>query len=293
MMKKPWTVLSKGLKTLNKKNRKSNFMLTTSNKNIEKGYINGPNGKVHYWTIGQGEALLLIHQSSSSAEEYAGMVPYLSNTYQLISFDWPGHGNSDDPDHELGVEEYTQSALAVLDALKIKKCHVLGHHGGALLAMNIAFLQPERVLTAILSGTSGPKTKEESEAFKNNLPIKRYHEMERDGASMIAMWRRFVQYLPQTETLQVLIPFLNTLSSKLRPYDAHYGVLGWDRSPALHSLKCPVLLIQGRQDSYVSRQDQLLDIIPNSKRIVVEEAGAFLFFEKPGKCSEAIQNFIN
>ena len=268
-------------------------MLTTANPKIEKGYVKSVLGKIHYWTIGKGDPLFLIHQSSSSGEEYAGLIPYLSNKYQLISFDWPGHGNSDDPESELGVEEYTEAALAILNHLNIEKCSILGHHGGALLAMNIAYLQPNRVSRLILSGTSGPKTKEEAEAFKNNLPIKRHHEIEKDGQSILDTWKRYLQYIPDTDTKNVMIAFIHNLSSKLRPYDAHYGVLGWDRNPALESLECPVLLIQGEQDAFVSRQEQLLDIIPNSERKILPNARAFLFFEKPKECSELIHSFLS
>ena len=267
-------------------------MLTTANKAIEKGYIKTRLGKVHYWTIGEGDTLFLIHQSSSSGEEYASLIPYLSNNYQLVSFDWPGHGNSDDPNHELGVEEYTEAAIAVLNHLNIKECSILGHHGGALLAMNIAYLHPKRVDKLLLSGTSGPKTKEESEAFKNNLPIKRHYEIEKDGQSILDTWKRYIQYIPDTDTRQVMIAFINNLSSKLRPYDAHYGVLGWDRNPALHSLNCPVLLLQGEQDAFVSKQEKLLDIIPKSERRVLANAGAFLFFEKPKQCADVIHDFL-
>lgn len=267
-------------------------MLTTSDRSITKGYIEGPHGKIHYWTVGQGEPLLLIHQSSSSGEEYARLIPYLKDTYQLISYDWPGHGNSDDPDFELGVPEYTESAIAVLDYLNIEKCHVLGHHGGALLAMNIAYLQPERIHKVMLSGTSGPKTKEETEAFKNNLPVKTRKALEKDGGTIIGTWKRYIDYIPHASAEEVLSPFINNLNSRLRPYDAHYGVLGWDRNLALESLKMPVLLIQGTLDTFVSRQEKLLDIIPNSERLVVSNGGAFMFFGRPKESAEVIRTFL-
>lgn len=267
-------------------------MHTTADKNIKKGFVNGPTGKIYYWTKGQGPALFLIHQSSSSSEEYAGLIPYLSDSYQLIAHDWPGHGNSDDPDHELGVEEYTAAALAVLDHLEIKKCSLLGHHGGALLAMNIAYGQPERVNKVILSGTSGPKTAEETAQFKSSLNLKKKHHLERDGQSIFDAWKRYADYIPHATADELLPPFLNNIMSRIRPYDAHYGVLGWDRNPALGSLDMDVLLIQGSLDTFVSRQEKLLDIIPNSERLVVENGGAFMFFGRPKESAEIIRAFL-
>lgn len=267
-------------------------MQTTSNKGVHKGYIENLDGKIHYWCIGEGEALLLIHQSTSSAEEYAGLIPYLADRYKLISYDWPGHGNSDDPNQEPGVEEYTQSAILVLDHLGIEKCHVLGHHGGAVVAMNLAYRQASRIGKLILSGTSGPKTETEARDFTKSLEIKKKHQLELDGRSILEAWKRYVDYLPESSPMEILRPFLNNIQARLRPYDAHYAILRWDRTPALNSLQGPVLLLQGTNDTFVSRQEKLLDIIPGSERVVVPKGGPFMFFEMPEKSAEIIKNFI-
>jgi len=276
-------------------NETSNKILlrTTSIKGIQKGYVSTPLGQIHYWTAGKGTPFLLIHQSSSSGEEYAGLVPYLAEHYQLISYDWSGHGHSDDPEHELGVEEYTQNALAVLGHLNVERCHVIGHHGGALLAMNLGYLYPDRIDKIILSGTSGLKKKEESEAFKKNLPSHRKDVLEKDGQSLSAAWKRYVNYLPDAPPSEVLIPYLNNIMTRLRPFDAHHGVLGWDRQPALFSLKNKsVLLFQGELDNFVSRQETLLEILPNAKRKVIPTGGPFLFFDKCEECAAVIAEFL-
>ena len=106
---------------------------TTADARIKQGYVDAPEGQLHYWEAGQGEPLLMIHQASSSSEEFAGTVDVLSTDYRLITFDWPGHGLSDDPAYEFGADEYTTSALRVLDHLGIERAHILGNHGGALV----------------------------------------------------------------------------------------------------------------------------------------------------------------
>jgi len=266
---------------------------TTSLKKIKRGYLDSPLGQIHYWVAGQGMPLLCIHQSSSSSEEYAGLVPYLSESYQLISYDWSGHGNSDDPVSEPGVEEFTSNALAVLDHLRIEKCQVLGHHGGALLAMNLAFLYPDRIEKVILSGTSGLKEKEESEAFKKSLPANKKDVLQKDGMSILAAWKRYINYLPDVEPKEILRPFLNSILTRIRPYDAHHSVLNWDRKPALENLKNKsVLLIQGDLDHFVSKQETLLEILPNAERKVIETGGPFMFYDKCEKCAKTIHSFL-
>ena len=154
------------------KKKKQNLYRTTAEKALKRGYLNYNEGQLHYGVAGKGPALLFIHQSSSSLEEYVALVPYLSNNYQLILFDLPGHGMSSDPEQEPGVPEFTNAALALLNHLQITKCSIVGHHGGALMTMDLAHKYPDRVENIVLSGTSGIKTAEEKKGFQKTWKVK-------------------------------------------------------------------------------------------------------------------------
>ena len=265
---------------------------TTAGHQLKRGYFNTTDGQIHFGTAGEGPALLLIHQSSSSMEEYATLIPYLKDKFQLIVFDLPGHGLSSDPSSPPGVEEFTNVALAVVNHLNIEKCSILGHHGGALMTMNFAYRFPDRTEKIILSGTSGLKSEVEKEEFSQNLANKKKVELDKDGQSLLLAWQRYVAYMPDAEINDVLRPFFNNIMTRMRPYDAHHTVLKWDRQPALENLSIPVLLLQGLQDEFVSHQENLLDIIPNSERKVIEDGGAFLFFDKAKECAKLIDDFL-
>lgn len=273
---------------------KDALLQMTANPAIKQGYVDTADGQVHYWEAGTGPVLFLVHQSSSSVEEFAGIVPYLADDYRLIAFDWPGHGNSDDPSRELGVDDFTRSGIAVLDHLGVDQFHVLGHHGGALIAMNVAWQYPERVDKIVLSGTSGVKSMEEVSKFADSLKLAERHHLERDGKSIMAAWHRYLDYMPESEPEEILIAFIRNMVTRLRPYDAHYGILRWDRRPALEAIKDrEILLTQGANDSFVSDQETLLDLLPNSRRIVIEKGGTFLFFERPEECAKMIGDFLS
>ncbi|MEM6805575.1 MAG: alpha/beta hydrolase, partial [Bacteroidota bacterium] len=180
-----------------------------------------------------------------------------------------------------------------LDHLGIAKTHVLGHHGGALLSMNLSYIHPERVSKVILSGTSGLKEEKEAQSFRDNLPVSIEEEWGADGELLLSAWKRYINYLPDAEVHQVLIPFINKLMSRIRPYDAHHAVLKWDRKPALLGLKDKqLLLIQGTLDHFVSKQENLLEILPLAERAVIEGAGPFLFFDKAKECAKVLKNFL-
>lgn len=267
---------------------------TTANPAIRQGYVNTPEGQIHYWEAGTGPALLLIHQAASSAEEYAGLASDLADDFRLIAFDWPGHGMSDDPARELLVDDYTDSGVAVLDHLSITRAHVLGNHGGALVAMNLAWKHPARVDRLILSGTSGVKDMDAVQEFSDDLDLGNLNQTDRAGDSLASAWDRYTRYMPNSTPGEILRPFLNAVTVRVRPYDSHYGVLRFDRRPALKSIKDRrILLMQAENDPFVSDQETLLDILPNAERVVIEDTGVFQFFENPSAAADDIRCFLS
>lgn len=266
---------------------------TTANRKIRQGYVDTPEGQIHYWEAGQGPAILMIHQAGSSGEENAGLVPFLSDAYRVISYDWPGHGMSDDPDREMLTDDFTQSALSVLDHLNVPKAHVFGNHGGALVAMNLAWKHPDRVDRIILSGTSGVKDMDAVQEFSDSLGLDEMNRIDRDGVSLSEAWARFTNYMPGSEPGEILIAYMNNVTVRIRPYDAHYGVLKFDRRPALNAIRDKsILLMQGEYDPFVSDQETLLDILPNADRAVIPDSGVFMMFEQPERSAQAIALFL-
>jgi pimeloyl-ACP methyl ester carboxylesterase len=87
-------------------------------------------GAVHYWSAGSGLPLLLLHQSAQSSDKYLGLLACLTDGFRVVSLDLHGHGVSETPDHELGVDEYCEAVMSVLDTLDVEETHVLAHHGG-------------------------------------------------------------------------------------------------------------------------------------------------------------------
>ena len=268
-------------------------LLTTADPDIRQGYLDGAQGQIHYWEAGEGAPLLLIHQASGSCEEFAGLVPYMAETNRLICYDWPGHGMSDDPTRELLADDYTQAAVKVLDHLGLETASILGNHGGALVAMNLGWKHPERVDKIILAGTSGVKDMEAVQEFSDNLGLIEMNRIDREGKSLSDAWDRFTNYMPESEPGEVMRAYLNNVTVRVRPYDAHYGILRFDRRPALLAIADKeILLMQAIDDPFVSDQEMLLDILPNAQRHVID-AGLFAFVENPGAHAEKILPFLN
>lgn len=75
------------------------------------------------------------------------LTPLLQAGYQVIISDHRGLGNSDWHSEEYNLSDLMQDNLAVLDALKIKKAHVLGLSLGGMIGQEMALQFPQRVVS--------------------------------------------------------------------------------------------------------------------------------------------------
>jgi pimeloyl-ACP methyl ester carboxylesterase len=94
--------------------------------------------------------LLLLHGLYDRAECWQPVAEALSEHARLIMPDLRGHYRSDGPDSGYALRDYANDAIGLLEALEIEQADVLGHSLGALIAMELATVAPERVRRVVL-----------------------------------------------------------------------------------------------------------------------------------------------
>jgi pimeloyl-ACP methyl ester carboxylesterase len=119
--------------------------------------INLPGGALNLREIdGSGPPLLLIHGFTDCAESYAMIAPHLGDRRLLIP-DMRGHGLSFRAD-DMSLDALVGDMRAVLAALEIDRIGVIGHSMGALVALQLASMEPEKVSRlALISGSLQPQ----------------------------------------------------------------------------------------------------------------------------------------
>ncbi len=101
--------------------------------------------KIYFERRGNGHPLLLLHGNTTSVKLFKSDIPFFSQYFDVIAFDYPGHGLSD------YVQQFREDfwnynakvALALLDFLKIDETYIIGTSGGALVALNLAVMKPQ------------------------------------------------------------------------------------------------------------------------------------------------------
>jgi pimeloyl-ACP methyl ester carboxylesterase len=102
--------------------------------------VEGVQHQVHCVVDGAdaGTPLLLLHQTPRSIDEFAEVMPLLARERRVVAMDTPGYGCSDRVPGQPGVADYAGAAIDVLDGLGIERVIVVGHHTGAIIAVEMA-----------------------------------------------------------------------------------------------------------------------------------------------------------
>lgn len=109
---------------------------------------------MHVEQAGTGdEAVLLLHGALSDAlQNYRLLIPLLSERYRLVAPDLRGHGRTDNPTGEFSLDLLTTDVLGLMDALGLRRVHVLGSSLGGYIALAARAASPERFASIALAG---------------------------------------------------------------------------------------------------------------------------------------------
>ena len=84
------------------------------------------------------QAVLLVHSSLGSLEDWETVVPLLDKKYRVIAIDRPGHGYSADPPAPSSVALNARAVRGLITKLGLKEVVVVGHSYGGTVALKLA-----------------------------------------------------------------------------------------------------------------------------------------------------------
>ncbi|GAB2785741.1 alpha/beta hydrolase [Halomonas shantousis] len=174
-----------------------------------------------------------------------------------------------------------------------------GHSMGGRVALEIYRRAPQRVTHLILLDTgfrSRPDDEtgtREEQARMALLAQAREHGMRTMGEA----WLQGMVHPDRLKDEALLGSVLKMIECKTPAVFAAQiqALLGRpDATPVLESIRCPTLLICGRQDTWspLSRHEEMAELIPNSRLVVIEEAGHMSPMERPEAVASAIHHWL-
>ena len=114
--------------------------------------------------VGSGKTLVLLHGVGMNKAVWAPEVNLLQNQFDVLVYDMWGHGDSDLPEGELALSDYTNQLAELLSELTISEAFVAGHSMGGLIAIDFALQHPEVCLGMCALNAVFNRTEEQSQA---------------------------------------------------------------------------------------------------------------------------------
>src|ERR1700716_4334794 len=110
--------------------------------------------KLHWESVGQGPALLLVAGRGMMVDGWWATIPVLSRSFRVIAFDHRDTGRSSRSPWPYSVAQMAGDAVAVLDAAGEQRAHVYGISLGSLVAQELGLRHPDRVQALVLGASS-------------------------------------------------------------------------------------------------------------------------------------------
>ncbi|MGW2014926.1 alpha/beta fold hydrolase [Streptomyces sp. NPDC001927] len=216
--------------------------------------------------------------------------------------------------HGYTRDRYRRHLAALIDHLPVERVHVLGHSHGGFVAQYHALHHPDQLAGVVLyesAPVTGPEHGEELMRRVAEFAVRHAElpELEAvmgafgtfpsitDDTAMMAAAKGIVpayvaDYWADTPRWDGFRDALR--ASYISGRDEHGAPDPIDDRAALHTLKVPALVVVGRHDVVcgVRWAEELHEMIPDSRLLILENSGHFGHLEEPERFAQAVAGFV-
>ncbi|WP_299282560.1 alpha/beta hydrolase [Thermoflexus sp.] len=111
---------------------------------------------IHYEALGRGEPVIFLHGWVGSWRYWLPTMRTLSHRFRTYALDLLGFGDSAKPRREAEtayrLEQQTEIVRGWMEVMGIPRAHFIGHTLGAMVAVRLALMDPDRVDRILIVG---------------------------------------------------------------------------------------------------------------------------------------------
>ena len=142
----------------------------TGDVQVKSGYVKVPEGSLYYEEAGTGEPLIFIHGHSLDRRMWNEQFFKFAKHYRAIRYDLCGYGISSKQTEDFQFT-HAEDLVALMDALHIRKAHIVGLSLGGFVGADMLGCFPDRMLSAFLASGNIRKSKGPSEPMTKELSL--------------------------------------------------------------------------------------------------------------------------
>lgn len=255
------------------------------------GHFSSFDGTSIYYEIrGEGEPLILVYGIACLMNHWHHQIEFFSKKYQVITFDLRGHQKSNPVVNlsELTMDSLSQDLLGLMDHLKIKKAHAMGHSFGVPILINSYRLQPERFKSfTFINGFAKNPIKG---MFGLDVVEPFYRFVRQQYKTQPDLWNSLWKVAidnPMSMTIAALAGGFNLRLTQFKDIEVYMrgvarlnlqvfldlfeSLMNYDGEVTLPDIKIPTLVLSGERDMVtpLKFQTHMKDLIPDSEFVLV------------------------
>jgi pimeloyl-ACP methyl ester carboxylesterase len=231
---------------------------------------------------GNGAPVVLLHGLASQRRFWNLVVPHLAGL-PVVAIDQRGHGDSDRPDSEYGLDVVARDLATAMDALGIDRAVIVGHSWGGSVAATFAadYAHRSLALVAIDGGFSSPLA-----AGADRAEVRKALEPPRFSAPPEELLSMFSTRTPggipwSPELSAAVLPIFevgdDSMARARLPFELHMRIvdslLDYDAAAVLSRVQCPAWLVScesvGLTDAWSQNKaaalNDLADVVPDGR----------------------------
>ncbi len=251
--------------------------------------------QLFYERHGAGFPAVLVSGLAGTAQYWHDQIPALSRSYEVIVHDHRGVGESDAAVCTPTVERMAKDVIALMNALDIKKAHIIGHSAGGCVAQILAIEQPQRCASIVVAASW---TK--PDAYFRRIFALRKEVLTRLGPANYVATNTLLLYPPS---------YIARNNEKLRQIEAqglaHFppvehmisridAILAFDRTADLGRIRTPALIMAAQDDLVTPAYftEDLARRIPGAEAKFFPHGGHYFTQVNPREFIQALHPFL-
>lgn len=266
--------------------------MSPSHRPLCRQFIQTTAGPLHVASLGEGFPVLLLHQTPRSWDEFRDVLPLLGQRYRAIAIDTLGFGDSCKPplsDHS--IERWAALMLEVMDHLDLRRAAVVGHHTGAVTAMEMAASAPERVAALVLSSCPcNDAARRHAHAGKRTVDDV---EIRPDGSHLQELWQRRQPFYPEGDTDLLTRFMVDALKAGPMASHGHIVVRNYRMEDRIGLVRAPTLVLCAGRDPHAAPYgERIAQAIAGSQSQTLEQGMVPMPDQMPAAFAQAVMDFL-
>lgn len=235
--------------------------------------------------------VMLLHGWGCDGSIFSSFETEWRKNANVFVVDFPGHGQSGEPDEPWGVPEYAEQLFALMNELGIVCADVVAHSFGGRVAIYLSSHHPEKVGRMVITGGAGIRKPAAQTQSKKQSAYKRLKSIV-NCLAKVPFLKKWTDAMQEKLVQKYGSADYKRLNPNMRK--TFVKVINQDLSEFLPSIKASTLLIWGSADTETPlwMGQKMEKEIPDAGLVIFEGRTHFAFFEEPQRFAAIVNTFF-